>query len=250
MFAAGAFVLPDEDCCEAITRTEDGLAFDVSTASAGMAGMQIAQIAAGEQDDAQRLVLELYHIDEDYYMQDKESLLNAEWYGSAVVDVQRDENAPFGWKIIRWSGADDLAESTLNTMAGLEMQEYVSDALGFRVMYPAAITQVQETETGVQGQSADGRVTLQVSVEAADCTLAEALARYTEKDAIVNVHEDQQYFTVSVQQEELVTTRVVLLAEGRLAVAALTYPVEDMEIYAACAEGMENSFTLTAQSVG
>ena len=42
----------------------------------------------------------------------------------------------------------------------------------------------------------------------------------------------------------------VLLAEGRLAVAALTYPVEDMEIYAACAEGMENSFTLTAQSVG
>ena len=63
--------------------------------------------------------------------------------------------------------------------------------------------------------------------------LAEALARYTEKDAIVNVHEDQQYFTVSVQQEELVTTRVVLLAEGRLAVAALTYPVEDMEIYAA-----------------
>ena len=76
-------------------------------------------------------------------------------------------------------------------------------------------------------------MTLQVSVEAADCALAEALARYTEKDAIVNVHEDQQYFTVSVQQEELVTTRVVLLAEGRLAVAALTYPVEDMEIYAA-----------------
>ena len=80
--------------------------------------------------------------------------------------------------------------------------------------------------------------------------LAEALVRYTEEDAIVNVHEDQQYFTVSVQRDELVTTRVVLLAEGRLAVAALTYPVEDMEIYAACAEGMENSFTLTAQSVG
>ena len=250
MFAAGAFVLPDEDCCEAITRTEDGLAFDVSTASVGMAGMQIAQIAAGEQDDAQRLVLELYHIDEDYYMQDEESLLNAKWYGSAVVDVQRDENAPFGWKIIRWSDAKDLAESTLNSMAGPEMQEYVSDALGFRVMYPAAITQVQETAAGVQGQSADGRVTLQVSVEAADCTLAEALVRYTEEDAIVNVHEDQQYFTVSVQRDELVTTRVVLLAEGRLAVAALTYPAEDMEIYAACAEGMENSFTLTAQSVG
>ena len=102
----------------------------------------------------------------------------------------------------------------------------------------------------MQGQSADGRVTLQVSMEAADCTLAEALVRYTEEDAIVNVHEDQQYFTVSVQRDELVTTRVVLLAEGRLAVAALTYPAEDMEIYAACAEGMENSFTLTAQSIG
>lgn len=255
LFAQGSFILPQEDCCDMITRTADGMAFDVSTAGSGMAGMQIMLASGDESTQTQQLMLELYHIDEDYYLRNEESLLNANWYGSALAEVIRDEYAPFGWKLVSWGSADDLEDGSLDRSSDMpELREYINERLGFSVMYPALIPQesLKETETGVQAQSADGKLTFSVNIsDTPDATLESTLeAMLKPEDSVVETYPEQQYFTLSFTQNGQVTTQMVLVAGGKTATASLTYPADEMETYAVYASCMVNSFALTALSVG
>lgn len=255
LFAAGSFLLPEEDCCDMITRTADGMAFDVSTAGSGMAGMQIMLASGDESTQTQQLMLELYHIEEDYYLRNQDSLLSADWYGSALAEVIRDESAPFGWKLVAWGSADDLEDSSLDQSSGTpELQEYLNQRLGFSVMYPALIPQdsLQETDTGVQAQSPDGKLSFSVVISATpDATLESTLESLLKPEgSVVESYPEQQYFTLSFTQNGQVTTQMVLVAGGMTATASLTYPADEMETYAVYASCMINSFALTALSVG
>lgn len=107
LLAAGSFVMPEEDCCEAITRTADGLRFDVSTAPGSCAGMQVMLVDAGASPDTQTLLCETYAAPVDWYALDDESLLTADWYGTVLIEVQRDEAAPLGWRIVSFAPAVD-----------------------------------------------------------------------------------------------------------------------------------------------
>ena len=255
LFAAGSFVMPEEDCCDMITRTENGMAFDVSTASAGMAGMQIMLASGEETTQTQQLMLELYHVDEDYYLFSDEHLLQADWYGSALAEVVRDASAPFGWKLASWGSADDLQDGSLDQTAGMpQLREYVHEALGFSLMYPALIAPESLTETaeGVRGASPDGQIEFSVEIsDTPDATLEGALDSLLKpEDSVVETYPEQQYFTLSYTQEGRVITQMVLVAGGKTAVAAMSYPADEMELYAVYATCMINSFALTALSVG
>lgn len=255
LFAGGRFVLPEEDCCEMITRTPEGMAFDVSTAAAGMAGMQIMLASGDEATQTQQLMLELYHLQEDYYLFSDDALLHADWYGSALAEVIRDESAPFGWKLVAWGSADDLEDASLDQGSGTpELREYVDERLGFSLMYPALIPEqsVTATESGMEAQSPDGQVTLSVNIsDTPDATLQGTLDGLLKpEDSVVESYPEQQYFTVSFTQDGQVTTQMVLVAGGKTAIASISYPAAEMETYAAYASCMINSFALTALSVG
>lgn len=255
LFAAGSFLLPDEDCCDMITRTEDGMAFDVSTAGSGMAGMQIMLASGEESTQTQQLMLELFHVDEDYYLYSDDSLLHADWYGSALAEMIRDASSPFGWKLVTWGSADDLEDSGLDQASATPaLQAYVNETLGFSLMYPAGIPQqsLQETANGVQGQTVDGKVKLAVEISDTPGASMEQTLEATLKPegSVVETFPDQQYFTLSYIRNGQITTQMVLVAGGKTAAASLTYPADEMETYAVYASCMINSFALTAFSVG
>lgn len=250
LFAQGAFVLPAEDCCDMITRTEDGLAFDVSTAAAGRAGMQITLVTA-EENGVQQLLLELYYADADYYAAQPEDLLTADWYGSALVTVQRDEAAPFGWRILAWT-EEELGDAGLEPDSTAPALQAYTQA-DFTVMYPAAVpaSALTVTDTGMSGRMDELNFSVTTRTVPQDTTLAAVQAEMIlPADAQVEQAPGGLSFTVMYQEGTDTVVRVVSVAAGQAAELTLRYPTADMELYAAYADGMANSFALTGVSVG
>lgn len=253
LFDGGTFVLPAEDCCEMITRTPDGLAFDVSTAAAGMAGMQI-MLASGEGDSAvQQLMLELYHVDQDYYLHTDEDMLQADWYGGALAEVTRAEDAPLGWRIVSWGNADDLGDGALDQGASEpRLRACVSDRWGISVMLPEELPEPVETATGLHAQTADGRVVFTMETRPAGALrLEELLAELAaQPDSVTELDPQRQYCTASCEEDGRIVTRLGMIAQDTVYVLSFSYPAAEMETYAIYAECMNHSFAITALAVG
>lgn len=151
LFAAGEFVLPEEDCCDMIKRFDQGLSFDVSTASGGIAGAHIILAQEQEQTGRLRVVAELYRSQEDYYTFAPEDLDSTEWFGVAEFQLQQDEQSMFGYTLVsygKYVDSDTMEHSLL---------DYADEAMGFFIQYPNAFEgQLQTTDNGVTATLPDG----------------------------------------------------------------------------------------------
>lgn len=253
LFDGGMFVLPAEDCCEMITRTPDGLAFDVSTAAAGMAGMQIMLASGDGESDVQQLMLELYHVDQDYYLFSDDGMLHADWYGGALAEVTRAEDAPLGWRIVSWGNADDLGDGALEQGAAEpKLRACVSDRWGISVMLPEELPEPTETETGLRAQTEDGRVVFTMETRpAAEADLEALLAELAARpDSVTELDVQRQCCTASYEEEGRIITRLGMIAQDTVYVLSFSYPAAEMETYAIYAECMNHSFAITALAVG
>ena len=249
LFAAGDFIMPQEDCCDMILRTENGLAFDVSTALASLTGTQVMLMDMEEKTGRLRVVAELYRSPEDFYTFSTEDLETADWFGTAEFQLQRDEQSLFGYTLIAYHQYQDGAQ---NSQAET-LLEYEDAKNGFFLRYPQPFE-------GLLVPLADG-VTATLPDQSASFTArrlpggdgliqAAHKAQGAHPQGELAVYEEKGYFTLYWQEEGRCHYVISYPGPQSQYTVELTYGAQAEPAYAPYQEYMENSFTVYEFAVG
>lgn len=255
LFTHGSFVMPPTDCCTMITRQCEALAFDVTTAGLSAAGA--VPMTAEETQQGLRVVCELYRSDDPDYHPDSGDASQADWFGTGEFLFMADERADYGYTLTSYQ-VDAQADLTALGDTGREslLAPLEDEALGFSLMYPALLAPYLQGGNAAHLEAAlpDGSLRLTASAASNEDqqtleSLAASLALAHPK-AELAVYPEAKYLTLAVTDGSHMTYRVMAVSPSRVYEAALSYALDQKELYALYAEYLENSFAVYEYAVG
>ena len=215
-------------------------------------GFKPLSVTHGEDESSVQMIGEVYSATSALSTLD--NLESVEWFERAFFELQRDHEAKYGYRIVRFStGSQTGIETTMETYYGEIVMEYISN-LGFSILYPSVFNgYVTENEQGITGALPDQSATFFAKrlANTKNNTVEEYIASSTTAQAKTEVNTLLQSGTVSYATNDgYIIHDIYIVSVQYVYHAQLRYRTELENDYAMFTEYMENSFVAHELSQG